>query len=120
MSTSRFLLRQLLGRRRPKTTGSLTVDGLTAPVTIRRDKWGIPVVEARTDADAWFGLGFCHAQDRAAQMEFVRRASSGTLAELVGAQGVPIDRVARRFGFRRSAERQFPVLAPDVRDTMRN
>ena len=34
------------------------VAGLERPVTIRRDGWGVPHVEAETDADAMFGLGF--------------------------------------------------------------
>src|SRR5206468_3160086 len=81
-------------------------------------RWGIPVVEAATDADAWSGLGFCHAQDRATQLDFFRRAASGTLSELVGKEGLSADRVARRIGFHRAAREQLAVLAPDVRATL--
>ena len=56
--------------------GALTVPGLRAAVGIRRDRWGIPYVEADNDADAWFGLGFCHGQDRAFQLECCSCASS--------------------------------------------
>lgn len=118
MNWKRSLLRVALGRRLPRTSGSLVVDGLGARITIRRDRWGIPVIEAANEADAWFGLGFCHAQDRATQLDFFRRAATGTLAELVGKEGVAIDRLSRRIGFRRTAEEQLRVLAPDVRATV--
>src|SRR3954447_21115884 len=115
MTWSRWLLRSLFGRRLPRTSGTVTVCGVADRLTVRRDRWGIPVIEARNDDDAGFGLGFCHAQDRAAQLDFFRRAANGTLSELVGKEGVAVDRVARRMGFRRAAERQLGAIAPDVR-----
>ena len=64
----------------PQTTGESRVDGLSAPVEISRDRNGIPHIYARTDADAWFGLGFVHAQDRLFQMEMMRRVGQGRLS----------------------------------------
>ncbi|MGH2689124.1 MAG: penicillin acylase family protein, partial [Actinomycetota bacterium] len=105
-----------LGRRLPTTTGALPVSGIHGPVMIRRDGYGVPYVRANTDADAWFGLGFCHGQDRSFQLESLLRVARGTLAELVGAAGVPIDRLSRRIGFTRDADGQLGVLRPDIRD----
>jgi penicillin amidase len=102
---SHRVLRIALGRRLPRTSGVLGV---------RRDRWGIPIIEAAADSEAWFGLGFCHAQDRATQLDFFRRAAAGTLSELVGKEGSAVDRLARRVGFRRAAHAQMRVLAPDV------
>ena len=85
-----------LGRRRPRTRGTLRVSGLHAPVTVYRDRWGVPHIEAQTDVDAWFGLGFCHGQDRAFQLELLARAGRGTISELVGVAGLPIDRASTR------------------------
>ncbi|MDP9243555.1 MAG: penicillin acylase family protein, partial [Chloroflexota bacterium] len=113
----RILLR-LLGRRLAKTRGRITIDGPSAPIVIHRDRWGIPNVEARSDHDAWFGLGFCHAQDRAFQLETLLRAGRGTLAEMAGAAVLPIDRLSRRLGFARTAARQLALIAPDVRETL--
>jgi penicillin amidase len=112
------LLLRLLGRRLPRTRGRLEVAGLDGRLTIRRDRWGIPHIDAATDADAWFGLGFCHAQDRAFQLEILLRVGSGTLSELIGPDGLPIDRLSRRLGFRRTAEAQLGVIGPDVAATM--
>ena len=109
------LLLGLLGRRAATTRGNLRVRGLTAHVTIARDRWGIPHVDTATERDAWFGLGFCHGQDRAFQLELLARAGRGTLSELLGRATVPIDRLSRTLGFRRVAEAQLAVLDDDVR-----
>ena len=110
----RFLLRGL-GRRAPRTTGQLRVPGLSADLTIARDRWGIPHVEAASDADVWFGLGFCHGQDRAFQLELLARAGRGRLAELLGADALPLDRLSRILGFHRLAVTQLPELDADIR-----
>jgi len=109
----RSLLR-ILGRRMPRTRGAARVRGIRAPVSIRRDRWGIPHIDASTDDDAWFGLGFCHGQDRGFQLELLARAGRGTLAELLGAGGLRIDRLSRTLGFRRLAAAQVGVLDADV------
>jgi penicillin amidase len=106
---------RLLGRRLPRVRGRIRVDGLAGRLTLRRDRWGIPHVEAASADDAWFGLGFCHAQDRAFQLELLLRIGRGTLAELVGGGGIAADRMSRRLGFTRVARAQLPQLADHVR-----
>ena len=103
-----------LGRRLPRTRGELRVAGLHDGVIVRRDRWGIPHVDAAGDADAWFTLGFCHGQDRAFQLELLARAGRGVLAELLGAAALPIDRLSRTLGFRRVALEQVTRLDADV------
>ncbi len=105
----------VLRRCLPITSGSIAVRGLDAAVTIVRDRWGIPHIHAQTDDDAWFALGFCQAQDRTFQLEFLRRLVRGELAEVIGPPGLPFDRLARRIGFRRASLRQLPHLPTDVR-----
>ncbi len=114
MNLPRFLLRLLLGRRLPRTRGTLSVAGLRANLQIHRDRWGIPYIEAADELDAYFGIGFCHGQDRAFQLELLLRAARGTLSELVGRDALPVDRLSRRIGFHRSAQEQWPVLDPAV------
>jgi penicillin amidase len=94
------------------------VPGLGGSVVIARDAWGIPHVEAGSDADAWFALGFCHGQDRAFQLEILLRAGRGTLSELLGAGALPIDRLSRTLGFHRLAHDQHPMLDTDIRDVL--
>ena len=110
----RTLLRSL-GRRTARTSGALRVAGLADEITIARDRWVIPHVAATCDADAWFGLGFCHGQDRGFQLELLARAGRGRLAELLGPDALPIDRLSRTLGFHRLAAVQLPMLDDDIR-----
>lgn len=115
MSTARQLFRIALGTRLPRTDGVETVEGLSGPVRIRRDRWHVPHIEAERDEDAFFGLGFCQGQDRAFQIETYKRVASGTMSELIGEDGLPIDRLTRRLGLRHRAERQLHDIRPDLR-----
>lgn len=108
----------LLGRRMPKTAGTVAVPGLREEVVIKRDQYGIPHVEAKSDEDAWYGLGFCHGQDRAFQIETSLRVARGTVSDLVGKAGLSTDLLARRIGFHHSASRQWMVLDPEVHLTL--
>ncbi|MBN2156461.1 MAG: penicillin acylase family protein [Candidatus Lokiarchaeota archaeon] len=62
----------------------LDVFNLNDDVTIIRDKWGVPHIYARNEADLAFALGYCHAQDRMFQMDMGRREVQGRLAEVLG------------------------------------
>lgn len=81
----------------PTLDGTLSSDFLSDAVTIRRDEWGVPHITAENETDAYFALGFSHAQDRLFQMELFRRLAKGELAELLGPMVVPIDKIARSF-----------------------
>jgi len=105
----------LLGRRLPIAHGSLALRGISGSIEISRDRWGVPHIRAGSEADAWFGLGFCHGQDRAFQLESLLRLVRGTVAEVVGVDAIALDRLSRRIGFHRSAARQLPVLSDGVR-----
>lgn len=109
------LLRLLLGGSAPLTAGQASVAGLHAQLTIRRDRFSIPYIDAENDADAWFGLGFCQAQDRAFQLELRLRTVRGTLSELFGERTLAIDRLSRRIGFFEASKQQLTVLDDDVR-----
>ncbi|RMF32340.1 MAG: penicillin acylase family protein, partial [Chloroflexi bacterium] len=115
MNLFRFLFRLLMGRRLPTTSGALEVPGVTERVRIRRDRYGIPYIEATNDQDAWYALGFCQGQDRTFQLEGLLRVVRGTLSELVGPTGLPVDRLSRRIGFYRTAQEQMAHLDDEVR-----
>jgi penicillin amidase len=106
---------QLLRRPLPSESGSKRVEGISAPVEIARDRWGVPHVTAQSREDLWFGQGFCHGQDRLWQMDFYRRVTAGRLSEIAGPDGLPIDRLLRTFGLRRTAEREEAALDPGFR-----
>jgi len=106
-----FLARRPL----PKVKGKIELPQLEGPVRVRRDRWAVPHVEADNAADLWFAEGFCHAQDRLWQMDFYRRALSGRIAEFAGEEGLPVDRLMRTLGMRRTAEREAEALDPELR-----
>ncbi|MGL6076972.1 MAG: penicillin acylase family protein [Fimbriiglobus sp.] len=112
------LFRWLLGSRLPDLDGVVRVAGLSAAVTIRRDTYGIPHIEAETAADAHFALGYCQGQDRAFQLEATLRVGRGTLSEMVGKEGLPVDRLSRRIGFDRAAKEQWPLLGDVAKETL--
>jgi penicillin amidase len=98
----------------PKQKGTIELPGLEGPVRVRRDRWGVPHIEAGSPADLWFAEGFCHGQDRLWQMDFYRRALSGRVSEFAGDEGLPVDRLMRTLGMRRTAEREAANLDPEL------
>lgn len=64
-------------------------------VTIKRDTLGIPHVYADTTYDVFRGYGYVVAQDRLFQMEMTRRATQGTVAEVLGQDHVAFDKDTR-------------------------
>ena len=89
--------------------------GPRGPGPGRRDRWGVPHVEADPPRDLWFAQGFCHGQDRLWQMDFYRRVVSGRVSEIAGEEGLPVDRLMRTLGIRRTAEREAATLDPELR-----
>ena len=102
----------------PQTHGERVVLKLGAPIEITRDRDAIPHIFASSKQDAWFGLGYVHAQDRLWQMDFQRRIGRGRVAEVLGKRGVPFDLLSRTIGFARVAERAWGMLTPPARDAV--
>jgi penicillin amidase len=94
----------------PRSTGTVKVAGIEAPVTIETDGHGVPTIRAASEAEALFGLGYVHARDRLWQVEYQRRVGAGRLAEILGPQLVETDRFLRTIGFRRAAESACALL----------
>ncbi|HTU58306.1 MAG TPA: penicillin acylase family protein, partial [Polyangiales bacterium] len=54
---------------RPVSSGRAAVSGADAEIELLRDAHGVPHIFAHSDSDAYFGLGYVHAQDRLFQIE---------------------------------------------------
>ncbi|MBV8703993.1 MAG: penicillin acylase family protein, partial [Acetobacteraceae bacterium] len=94
---------------------SVSIPGLSAPVDVAFDQDGVPRIRAATMLDAASALGYVHARDRMFQMEMMRRAASGRLAELFGARALPMDRQMRTLGLARRAAADEAALPADGR-----
>ena len=94
----------------PQISGTIIVPGATGPIQVIRDRHGVPHIYAQNPNDAYFGLGFVHAQDRLWQMEVNRRIAAGRLSELFGASTVDTDKFLRTIGIRDQAERSIGRL----------
>ena len=105
----------LLNRAQPAASGTFPLPGLSAPVTITFDPHGIPFIRAASDTDAAEALGYLHARDRLFEMELMRRAASGTLAEILGPLALENDEEMRRLGLRQSAQNDIADLSPAAR-----
>ncbi len=90
------LVYYLASRSLPDYDKTLTTSGLTAPVEIVRDNANVPHIFAKADEDAFFALGYVHAQDRLWQMVMLRRTAQGRLSELFGDSTLKIDTLLRR------------------------
>ena len=83
---------------KPDYSGALTLTGLKSEVEVLYDSYGVPHIYTKNAQDAYFALGYVHAQDRLFQMEMLRRAASGRLSEVLGSKLLPVDKLFRTMG----------------------
>ncbi|WP_017217531.1 penicillin acylase family protein [Pseudoalteromonas sp. NJ631] len=94
-----FLLQAL-----PKTEGVIQLSGLNDKVVVTRDENAVPHIVATTDHDAFFAMGYVHAQERLWQMNYKRRVAQGRVSEILGADALSIDKYMRGYSLARSAK----------------
>ena len=95
--------------------GEIPVAGLSGPVTIERDRYGVPTIHGNSRADVARATGFVHGQDRFFQMDLLRRSTAGELAELFGAAAAGFDRERRIHRLRPLARAVVDRAAPAQR-----
>jgi len=105
-------------RASPEQDGELRAAGLRDRVTVARDPSDVTHIKAQSPRDAWFALGFVHAQERGWQLEFNRRVMHGELSEVFGAATLDTDKLLRTLGVVRAAERQWQGLPAEGREAV--
>ncbi len=93
--------------------GELSIDDLSAPVTVTRDALGVATIEAANEADAARALGFLHAQERYFEMDLLRRSAAGELSALFGARALERDRQVRVHRLRARVDDSLRQIAGD-------
>ncbi|AVH58195.1 MULTISPECIES: penicillin acylase family protein [Streptomyces] len=91
----------------PQTKGSLQLEGLSGPVDVKRDGYGIPQIYASSDEDLFMAQGFVQAQDRFYEMDVRRHMTSGRLSEMFGKGQVENDEFLRTLGWDRVAKQEY-------------
>jgi penicillin amidase len=84
-------------------------------VTVRWDRWGIPHLRAERVADLWVALGYCMAQERLWQLDYMRRFARGELAAILGPEALPHDRQLRTLDLAGAANASLPLLDDEER-----
>jgi penicillin amidase len=102
----------------PQQEGELVAHGLERKVHVTRDPSGVPTIHAATDRDAFFAMGYVHAQDRMWQLELQRRIAHGRLSEVFGKSSVEQDIWFRTLGLNRSARSAWSTLSPEARQSL--
>lgn len=95
----------------PQLDGEVHLAGLSAPVIVRRDRHGVPHIEAANEDDLFVAQGYVTAQDRLWQMDASRRNSNGELAEMMGPALIQHDKTERVLQIRVTAQRFYSNLS---------
>lgn len=96
----------------------LSADALSHQVLINRDQYAIPYIQAESDRDAFFAMGFVQAQDRLWQMEILRRSATGQLSEIFGAESLDTDIWMRKLGLAESADNAWLSLSEEAKHAL--
>lgn len=87
----------------PDYEGEFGLQGLETEAEILFDDYGVSHIYASSERDAYYALGFVHASERLFQMEMIRRAASGRLAEVIGPDLIETDILFRTVGLEKIA-----------------
>lgn len=77
-------------------------------VTIVRDKWGVPHIFAKTDAEVAYGLAWAHAEDDFKTIQLTLLPVKGLLGKHLGKEGAAIDYVVGLIRAREMAAEHYP------------
>ena len=100
----------------PELDGTISVSGISGPVSVIRDGHGVPTIEAATLDNLFFAQGYVTAQDRLFQMDILRRAASGELSEIAGESTLKHDREQRILGLRAMTEKGLQTATADDKE----
>lgn len=97
----------MLSKSLPDYSGDIILENLNNEVEIYRDSNGVAFINSANEADAYFALGYVHAQERLFQMDINRRAGEGRLSEILGSKTLFFDKMFKTIGLKRLAEENF-------------
>jgi len=96
----------------PQISSEIRVSGLSEPVEVIRDRFGVPHIYASNSNDLFFAQGYIHAQDRFWQMDVWRHTGAGRLSEMFGASLMETDKILRTLGWAKVVRKEVEQLDP--------
>jgi penicillin amidase len=94
--TGGYLYVRHIGRKGlPDYIKEVRLSGIQDDVTVYRDAHAVPHIFAKNEDDLYRAVGYVMAQDRLWQMDLIRRAAQGRLAEIFGPDLVETDLLLR-------------------------
>jgi penicillin G amidase len=96
-------------------TTTIAVPGLSRPVDLVVDEWGVPHMFAQNTSDVFLAQGFNIARDRLFQVDTWRRRGLGELSEVLGPAYVEQDRAARLFLYRGDMAAEWAAYGPEAK-----
>jgi penicillin amidase len=88
--------------------------GLSLPVEIYWNEQQVPYIVAGSDEDAAYALGLVHAHLRLGQMTILRQLAQARVAEIIGPEGVEIDRGLRMLDLMAVARESARLMDPET------
>ena len=84
-------------------------------VQITRDKFGVPHINGKTDADAAYGLAYAHSEDDFPVIQEVVASTRARNGAMIGQDGAAIDYVTHLLDVRGTVDRKYDEIPADVR-----
>jgi acyl-homoserine-lactone acylase len=82
-------------------------------IQIARDKWGVPHIFAKTDAEVAYGLAYAHSEDDFKTIQLTILAGSGMLGQHLGKSGATADYVLGLIRANELVEEKYNTLSPE-------
>lgn len=111
-----FYLKHVSNRALPDYNRNLVLKNLREPVTVYRDNHAIPHIYAKNQLDLYRATGFVMAQDRMWEMDLLRRATMGRLAEIFGKDLVQSDLLMRALRMTEKSKLMLARNTPEIKE----
>ena len=108
-------IRELADLAIEKNLAEVTVQDGERSVTIKRDSYGTPHIYADSTYGLFYGYAYAVATDRLYQLEIAKRSGWGTVAEVLGADFLELDKVTHNNIDPDSIRKQLAALSKEDR-----
>lgn len=113
--TSYFVIKNYLYSSVPNYNFEKKVTAINSDINIYFDSLAVAYIDAESEEDAAFALGYLHARERMFQMDLIRRAGAGELSEIFGEETLPFDRMFRTIGIATTAKEIIKQASPETK-----